>query len=403
VTGKPIAAARVLVRLSAIDPTTHDRRTLAEIRQRTSADGTYRFVMTPEQLAGPSLLVHLDVQHAGYVSRRSSVNGKAENLEHLPFFDDMTLERGKAIQARILTPEGNPATNVRISAYCTHSALSATYPKLGTFTEASTDADGRFRLNLFPSGPAVFWILSTDYALSTNILEADKRGDLGTIMLTRGGVTEGTVLDGKGKPVTGVYVQADREKPNGFREAGLLGIVDLISRSVVTDSDGKFTIHALPAGNYRVTAVEEPWDPAAHTRVLVRRPLPGVFADYEVTIDEGKTSGPIVIRALPHVVIEARIFDSKGNPCSGGRCSMHGRLDGRSWLWQGMLDASGRASIHAPLGLEMAQLDVRLVSRYAVRYRLTKNATFKNARPIDLGTLDRDIKEIEIICDDAPK
>ena len=82
---------------------------------------------------------------------------------------------------------------------------------------------------------------------------------------------------------------------------------------------------------------------------------------------------------------------------------MHGRLYGRSWLWQGMLDASGRALIHAPLGLEMAQLDVRLESRYAVRYRLTKNATFKNARPIDLGTLDRDIKEIEIICDDAPK
>ena len=56
-TGKPIAAARVLIRLSAIDPTTRHRRTLAEIRQRTSADGTYRFVVTPTQLTEASLLI----------------------------------------------------------------------------------------------------------------------------------------------------------------------------------------------------------------------------------------------------------------------------------------------------------------------------------------------------------
>jgi hypothetical protein len=47
-TGKPIAGAKVLVRISVTDPTTHTRNTLAEIRQRTSAEGTYSFHVSPE-------------------------------------------------------------------------------------------------------------------------------------------------------------------------------------------------------------------------------------------------------------------------------------------------------------------------------------------------------------------
>ena len=79
--------------------------------------------------------------------------------------------------------------------------------ELGSFTETLTDEDGHFRLNLLPSGPAVFWILPKDYALSTHVLKSDKRGDLGTIKLTEGNAIQGMVVDTQGKPVAGVYAR----------------------------------------------------------------------------------------------------------------------------------------------------------------------------------------------------
>jgi hypothetical protein len=152
-----------------------------------------------------------------------------------------------------LTPEGNPAANVKISAYTTRRPPSAKYREIGSFASTRTDVDGCFRLNLLPSGPAAFWILPTEYALSTHVLINDKRGDLGTIKLERGNVIQGTVIDIKGKPVPGVDVEADGEWPNEFREAGLIGIGDSITRSVVTDSGGTFTIRALPAATTAFT------------------------------------------------------------------------------------------------------------------------------------------------------
>jgi protocatechuate 3,4-dioxygenase beta subunit len=72
-------------------------------------------------------------------------------------------------------------------------------------------------------------------------------------------VIQGTVIDIKGKPVPGVDVEADGEWPNEFREAGLIGIGDSITRSVVTDSGGTFTIRALPAGDYGVYVARPAW------------------------------------------------------------------------------------------------------------------------------------------------
>ena len=42
-----------------------------------------------------------------------------------------------------------------------------------------------------------------------------KRGDLGTITLKRGVAVTGRALDAQGKPLAGVYVEADRERGGG--------------------------------------------------------------------------------------------------------------------------------------------------------------------------------------------
>ena len=151
-TGKPVAQAKVNVRLSVMDPATHSRKSLTEVRQRTTAEGIYRFTMTPERLTEPTLFVDLDVDHPGYVRERHGLNVKVVNRENQPFFDDTPLEREKAIEARLLTPKGKPADGIKIGAYSAGQPLSANYHELGSFTETVTDGDGQFRLNLKTGG-----------------------------------------------------------------------------------------------------------------------------------------------------------------------------------------------------------------------------------------------------------
>ena len=98
-TGKPVAEAKVNVRLSVTDRATHNRKTLTEFRQRTTVEGIYRFTITPEQLADSTLFVGLDVDHPGYLRWHHSHNALAENQERPPFFDDTLLEQGEPIEA----------------------------------------------------------------------------------------------------------------------------------------------------------------------------------------------------------------------------------------------------------------------------------------------------------------
>ena len=48
-------------------------------------------------------------------------------------------------------------------------------------------------------------------------------------------------------------------------------------------------------------------------------------------------------------------------------------------------------------GLELAQLGLTLNSHNALRHRLIKGGPLASGRDIDLGTLDHDLKEIEIV------
>src|SRR5262249_55574952 len=161
-----------------------------------------------------------------------------------------------------------------------------------------------------------------------HMLKGDKRGDLGTIELERGNTVQGQVLDAQGKPVAGVYVRADHDRAKELEEVEGFGSVgDYICRTVVTGADGRFTIRALPAGQFRVAVSEEGWDPASRKDVesMPCRPLPGVFTAQKLTIKDGETPAPVVIRGVPHVVVEARILDSKGKKARGHEIDVFGK------------------------------------------------------------------------------
>ena len=46
-----------------------------------------------------------------------------------------------------------------------------------------------------------------------------------------------------------------------------------------------------------------------------------------MTLEAGKVPGPLEIRAMPHVVVEARIRDSQGRPAIGENFQLFGQVD----------------------------------------------------------------------------
>ncbi len=113
-TGKPVALAKVYARFSVTDRTTHNRKTLTEIRQRTSTEGIYRFTITPEQLTDPTLLVHLDVEHPGYLRWRHSHNVLAEHRDRRRFSTTRSSNQARRSRRAYSHPRVNPQPALRL-------------------------------------------------------------------------------------------------------------------------------------------------------------------------------------------------------------------------------------------------------------------------------------------------
>src|SRR5262249_23721774 len=138
---------------------------------------------------------------------------KNEKLGGRPFFEHVQVWPGKEITGLVRTPEGEPATGVKILAY-SNTARSGKALEYGSFAQARTQATRRFRLVVITPGPAVFWILPEKYAPSTHGLKGDKRGELGIFTLTKGVSLRGKVVDTKGQPLAGVNVNAVNAERN---------------------------------------------------------------------------------------------------------------------------------------------------------------------------------------------
>jgi uncharacterized GH25 family protein len=406
-TGQPIAEADVLVRISlSRDKTTNEPRELRTVRQKADAEGKYRFTVTPDEAAERLLYITLEVEapdHVGYFGGYGyAMILKNERLGERPFYEKLELPPGKAIVGRLLTPQGEPAGGVKVQAFSSPNENNPLHG--GRFLETWTDSAGQFRLVLHRKGKAVFWLLPENYEPSTHGLKNDRRGDLGTFTLARGIRFSGRVLDAQGRPVGGVYLSADRETPSERNEDVPSGVADMIHRSVLTAVDGTFTIGPFPPGKYRVEPDEEGWDPT--TRVGAkdpeRRPLRAVFTSQTVILKEGEPVEPIEIRAVPHVVVEAQIYDSRGQKRGGHEVGFTGDIDGNFWSARPHPTADGTFLILAPHGLEDARISLMTNEHSCLQFRISKDSPLSHGRTIRLGTLDHDIKGIEIIRYEAP-
>ncbi|WP_435021794.1 carboxypeptidase regulatory-like domain-containing protein [Tundrisphaera sp. TA3] len=402
--GQPIPGATVVVRRSILRA--NDNRMIQETSHTTAADGTYAFGIPPDQFSMPYLYIELDVEHPDYATRDRfgyslSMIRKNETLNERPFFETVELRPAKPITGRVETPEGRPAEGVVVLAYSRSDK--GGFAEYGSFVRAETDAQGRYRLPITTPGQAAYWVLPRDHAVELHVVPGGKRGDMGTITLKKGVSVAGRVVDVQGKPIVGVFVEIER-KPGGESDLdanGLSFISNVIRRVAETDADGRFTFAPLPSGEYTATPSESNYDGDRKSR-WDRRPLDHVFAPVKLTIKEGEAAEPLEIRASPVAVIEGRWLDSKGQPKGGWSSSVFGRIDGSFWHAMTNPDVQGRFSLKVPHGLEQVELDISTNEHASARYRIGKDGPLSEGRRVNLGTLDHDVKGIEIVRYVAP-
>ena len=403
VTDKGIEGAIVTVR-RALYGDHIGNKIVQETKHKTNAEGKYSFVIPPKQAAERYLYIELDVEAPGYAPRKNfgysfAMIQKNEKMGGRPFFENVDLRAAKEITGRVETPDGKSAAGVKVLAYSNTDKQSGF--EYGSFADCKTDAEGRFRLWLVTPGPAVFWLLPEKYAPSTHVLQdSNKRGDLGRFTLQPGLIIKGKVLDTQGKPAAGVFVHADKR---GGIENFNLPVADHIRRTALTDDKGEFTMAPLPPGKYEVLPEEHGYDPSRDDSRPQKRPLPGVFVRKPLTLKADEQPEPLEIRAVPHVVIEAQYYNSKGTPTRGHAGHMFGQMDKSSyWFGQAKIDNNGKMTLLAPHGLTQARLSLMTNEHGVLRHRTKKGEPLSTSREINLGTINDDVKGIEIIHYVAP-
>jgi hypothetical protein len=268
----------------------------------------------------------------------------------------------------------------------------------GSFADSICDADGRFRIWVVTPGPAYVWFLPTDYVPETHVLKIDKRGDLGGFTLHDGPRIHGKVFDAQGKPVAGINVNAESQDRN---EEITLPVADQINRSAVTNDQGEFVMNPLPPGHYVVKPDEH-----AREGKKAKQKAPGfegVFAGKKLTLNEENASKPMEVRASPHVLVEVQCLDSAGKPTGGHEFMILGRLDNVSWFGQAKIEGGkGHFVARIPHGLESVQLDLMTNEHSSLKWRHGAKGELHSNRRVDLGTINEDIKDLQMIRYKAP-
>ncbi|MGD9633008.1 MAG: M56 family metallopeptidase [Pirellulales bacterium] len=400
---KPVAGATVKVRLQTSG--THPWKTLSETTRETETDGRFEFTIPQELAADSHLYIELDVAHEDHAPVTGfgyalNMIRKNEKLGGRPFFDRIPLEPAAPIEGIVRTPVGDAAADVSVVAFSAAEEM-----PVGDFghswSRGKTDAQGKFRLNVVKQGKAILWLLPTEYAQQTHVL-GERRGDLGTMALEDGMQLSGRVVDRKGEPIAGIWVNA--ELVYGPAKQPLdLPVVDSIRRSALTDADGKFELAPLPAGTFRVLPEENPVENPQNDRQP--RPLADVFLPQRVELVAGKTPPPIDISAVETVTIEAQIYDSAGKRRGGHEVNFFGRRGdeaGEYYFADGRPDADGHIEFQVPKGLRDARLTLIGNEHQALRYRWTAAGPLESRREIELGDLQRDRRGLEIVYFTAP-
>jgi len=412
ITKQPIAGAVVQVFLSLNrDPVTRKIKTLETTEHPTDESGEYSFTLTSEQVAQSSLYIEVQAHHSDYqqsvrAGYAHSMILKNQKNGEPPFYSTLKLSPGQPVSAVVLQPDGAPAANVQVQAYTkAPSAKTGLDFELGTWQFSQTDGNGRLRLVVATPGDGVIWVYPQDFSpLAYRI--GDGRGEIEPLKLKDGTRLTGQVLDAQGKPIPNVAVNLQRngdgEAPDEFLNAN--AVANGIRAGAMTDAEGQFQLRPLPAGRYRAKVSGGLDDPTQRRDWRSEgMPLNHVFIPLNLEIRDGEPSAPLEFRAVPHVLVRGRFFNSEGKPSASHEQFLFGQTNGQNMFVQSSVPGNdGWFEFMVPRGIENVKLDFMTNEHSALRWRLKPDEPLQYGNRATLGTLDEDFTTLEVVRYTAP-
>jgi beta-lactamase regulating signal transducer with metallopeptidase domain len=395
----PIEGALVHVRREISSSTAH--RTVEETEHITDSEGRFQFNLSPEFATNRYAYLNFEVTHSNYA--RLPWNGyslamirKNKSLGAQPFFEDLEMTAAEGISGTLVRPDGSAAAGVKILTYS--KARKDDMADYGSFAESRTDGNGFFQVNVVKGGEAVLWLLPHDFVPSTHLLH-QQRGNLGRFTLQDGIRLSGQALNNDGSPAGSVWVNAELSGGPAKQRIGM-PVIDALSRSALTDGQGRFAMEPLPAGDYQLLTSEYPRDSLSEDHTF--HPVPDTFVHQDLNLADGQTSASVELRAVPHVMVTIQQTDSQGRPHKSHEIRASGQLNGNSWWGEGLPDDTGKIVLKVPRGLADARLDILVNEHQATRHRWASEAPWSNENQMTTPVLDHDYPEATVIYYTAP-
>jgi beta-lactamase regulating signal transducer with metallopeptidase domain len=193
---------------------------------------------------------------------------------------DFILDVGREITGQVLNDEGKPISGATVRYGSSSSLVGARWAK--------TDKDGRFRI--IKIGETYHWPVVAEangYAPGLGAATPGKGKDVPdiAIRMKRGLVTKGRVVDGDGKPVTGVMISPSMT---------IDGRPEYVGGRIGVDAKGEFQIRNLPASEVFLDLYGEGISDIRHMAFDPTKPLvltadkPGVIIGKVVDAETGK-------------------------------------------------------------------------------------------------------------------
>ncbi|HEY1307168.1 MAG TPA: carboxypeptidase-like regulatory domain-containing protein [Vicinamibacterales bacterium] len=193
------------------------------------------------------------------------VGGAAEHAQGLNDENrfDRVSTRPTSIQGRIVSPDGLPIAGAVVQALPVPSGADAQHRPVAARRYASSDIDGRYvvrdlkawdwKITVARSGfvdTSYGQRRSTDWGELVHVRDGDHLQGI-DVMLLRGGIVSGTVVDRFGEPLEGLTVRLLQN----------LGGVVSLSNGVAgqrTDDRGQYRLFDIPPGSYYVVVTDDP-------------------------------------------------------------------------------------------------------------------------------------------------
>ena len=342
VTKEPIPNALVrghIVIWKTQGPDLFDRCPRSETKSDQSGEYTLKFV-TPLTNSGPEKngdILCVDAGAQGYETRPVYAKGSV-SPKNLEYKMDIALEKGKLVQGIVVGEDHKPVSDAIVRM---QSGLNGDWNFFDSLGRTTTDKDGKFEIRVsedqeLNGGRPWLAIFKPGYGAGFcfGIL---KQGDLGTIMIPKGGEIQGKVVDAAGKGI-------------GNCEVSVRGWPIESMNVVSTDSDGRYVLPGIPGepsivkffqgknGRY-----QKPWgEVEVYARMDTAQSLKDV-PNYKIMAQDGKTiTGPDIVVGN-NSSVTGRLIASKST-----MVGLKGLLVRLDYDWGKMVEADADGKFYFP-------------------------------------------------------